>query len=136
MSAQPTMTSVERIRSEFAFKRVSGWGGAAKDAASEVQGFPVLLRAQGVAATLAMLGKAPQGETKRGSPLAHDLVAWLCEGWPYGPAAIRGKSGGVAAFMGPFTSLSAAEARVVEAEALRFAVVLKLYASVLSPGVP
>lgn len=127
MPEQSAMQSLERLRSRAAWEAADRWGSrVGKDAKATAQGLPVLIRSQGCAASLALL-------RRQGSPLAEDLLRWLIGGgdqsWPSSPITLRSPT--LEGFLGDFVRLSVAEARLVDGEALRYAVVLKLYASVL-----
>ena len=135
MADNGAMEGLKKQRTEAAWVCVNGWGPRErKEASATAQGLPVLLRTQGCAATLAVL-------VRWNSPLSEDLLAWLVHstqrragtrGWPDSPIVLAEPT--LDAFLDRFVRLSAEDARRVEAEALSFAALLKLYAKVLPDG--
>ncbi len=115
------LVSLDRLRARHAHGRVGAWS-RPQDELAEVQGLPVLIRTQGMAASLAAL-------VRRKRELAKDLAEWLGSGWGAGSPVHGVRS--PADLLARYVALDVQAGRAVDTEARLYAEALKRFAGVL-----
>ncbi len=127
------MASSQHLRRlEYAWQQVERWrrGSHRKELTQASRGLPAMLRTQGLAVTVATLGK-----DDRTRPLAEAIARWLLEESPHGRLPDRGRQGGPV----PRLLTACAGARrgpylVAQREALALVELIKTYAEAWDHG--